>query len=142
VYVSKDARLINATPHEVPAEWMLLKQRVPAQVDTLEQINGAQGYGTLLVVPNGQTVETAFDFALPASALTSDGKAFTYNLLVPKQSGTNATPFNLTIELPSGAEVLGASSSWKVDANKWQTTVALEEDTMFKLMFRLRIDPE
>ncbi|MBI5715001.1 MAG: DUF4012 domain-containing protein, partial [Chloroflexi bacterium] len=40
VYVSKDARLINATPHDIPAEWMLLKQSVPAQVDTLEQING------------------------------------------------------------------------------------------------------
>jgi len=138
LYVPKDARLINATPHEVPAEWMLLKQSVPAQVDTLEQINGAQGYGTLLVVPNGQTVETTFDFALPASALTSDGKTFTYHLYVQKQAGTNSTPFNLTIELPNGAEVLNAPLSWKVDGNTLQAAISLDEDTAFKLTFQRR----
>ncbi len=138
LYVPKDARLINATPHEVPAEWMLLKQSVPAQVDTLEQINGAQGYGTLLVVPNGQTVETTFDFALPASALTSDGKIFTYHLVVQKQAGTNSTPFNLTIELPSGAEVLNGPASWKVNGNTVQVAISLDQDTAFELTFQKR----
>ena len=105
-------------------------------VDTLEQINGTQGYGTLLVVPNGQTVETAFDFALPASALTSDGKTFTYHLYVQKQAGTNSTPFNLTIELPSGVEIVTASTLGKMNGNLWQAAISLDEDTAFKLTFQ------
>jgi hypothetical protein len=104
----------------------------------LEQINGAQGYGTLLVVPNGQTVETTFDFALPASALTLDGKTFMYNLLVQKQSGTSLTPFNLTLELPSNSEILNAPSSWKVDGNTLRVAISLDQDTSFKLAFQRR----
>jgi len=138
VYVSKDARLIDAAPRQVPAEWMLLKQSIPAQVDTLEQINGTQGYGTLLVVPNGQTVETTFDFALPASAVISNGKTFTYRLYVQKQAGTSAAPFNLTIELPSNVEPIDTSMFSKVDGNMWQTTVALDEDASIILKFQSR----
>jgi hypothetical protein len=136
VYVPKDARLLNATPHEVPAEWMLLSQSVPAQIDTLEQLNGAQGYGTLFVVPNGETVETTFDFALPATALISNGKTFTYRLFVQKQAGTGSTPFHLTIELPSGVEILSSSTIGEVEGNAWRTTLAIDHDTAFNLTFQ------
>ncbi|MBI5715002.1 MAG: hypothetical protein HZC38_16510 [Chloroflexi bacterium] len=89
-------------------------------------------------MPNGQTIETTFDFALPASALTSDGKTFTYQLYVQKQAGTNLTPFNLTIELPSGVEVLDAPASWKVDGSTLQAAISLDQDTPFKLTFKKR----
>jgi len=42
----------GATHNFVPANWMLIKQDVPARVDTLDEgIAGVQAFGTLQVVP-------------------------------------------------------------------------------------------
>ena len=51
---------------------MILGQTVPPQVDILdEKIEGIRGFGTLKVVPGGESLATSFRFALPASVIQS-----------------------------------------------------------------------
>ncbi|MCK6540415.1 MAG: DUF4012 domain-containing protein, partial [Anaerolineales bacterium] len=67
-YKQAGVELTDAALHEIPAEWMLLERSVPARVDELdEQLDGARGFGALIVVPGGQSLSTSFEFSLPTS---------------------------------------------------------------------------
>ncbi len=104
VYMAKGAELIEATPQYVPANWLIVKKDVAARVDNLvEEINGIQAFGTLQVVPGGESVATSFRFSLPASIVQSEFGRSIYHLLIQKQPGTLAVPFTLRVHLPNNA---------------------------------------
>ena len=109
VYSTQATTLLSATPQSIPASWMILKQAIPAHVDTLdEDESGLQGFGTMLVVPGGQTLSTSFRFALPSGqvlSMDSTGRTFTYHLTIRKQPGTLAVPLILHIRLPDNVMV-------------------------------------
>lgn len=138
VYGPDGARLLEATPHGVPAANMLLDQAVPPQVDPLENINGAVGYGTLLLVAVGETVETRFGFALPAGVLAAADGATIYRLRIQKQPGTQANPVNLHIRLPDGAQFVRATPAGAVINGWWEATVDLQTDQDISLTFQTR----
>ena len=104
VYKQAGVQLLDASPHAIPAEWMLLGQAVPARVDELDEgLDGVQGFGTLLVVPGGQTWNTGFSFALPPSVLNHmpDTTRYSYHLEIRKQPGTRANPVVIRVHLPN-----------------------------------------
>jgi hypothetical protein len=106
VYRPAEVELLSATPHAVPGGQMLLGQYVPARVDDIdEELAGIRGFGTLLVVPAGESLTTSFQFALPGTLLSSQGtpRKLTYRLHVQKQPGTLAVPLTVRIHLPSRA---------------------------------------
>jgi hypothetical protein len=106
IYMPSGTKLLEATPQFVPANWMLIKQDVPARVDNLnEGIAGVQAFGTLQVVPGGESVVTTFRFALPASILQSGVGQSIYHLLVQKQPGTLAEPITIRVHLPNNASI-------------------------------------
>ncbi len=138
-YKQAGVELTSAAPHEIPAEWMLLGRSVPARVDLVEEgVDGVQGYGTLLVVPGGQTLQTAFEFSLPPSVISQqpDG-LFTYRLKVQKQPGTLAHPLTIRLQLPAGAllEQTSLPASRQQDALLFQTS--LRTDVYLKVLFRV-----
>ena len=77
--------------------------RCAARVDTLDNdgIAGVQAFGTLQVVPGGESVVTTFRFALPASIVQSGTGQSIYHLLVQKQPGTLAEPITIRVHLPN-----------------------------------------
>lgn len=108
VYKQQGVELLDASPHAIPGDWMLLDRAVPARVDDLEEeIPGVRGFGTLLVVPGGQSLNTGFQFALPESILTREGASgqISYHLKVQKQPGTLAIPITIRVHLPERASV-------------------------------------
>ncbi|HUH99251.1 MAG TPA: DUF4012 domain-containing protein [Anaerolineales bacterium] len=138
VYTLQGSALLAATPHAIPAAWMILDQAVPAQVDTLdEEIAGVQGYGTLLVVPGGQTVETSFRFGLPPRVISSgpDPKQMTYSLKVQKQPGTLAIPLTVRIHLPAGAAILSAPAGSLVQSDNLLIKTDLTQDVELEVVF-------
>ncbi len=138
VYTLQGTTLLDATPHAVPAAWMILNQDVPAQVDTLdEEIDGVQGYGTLLVVPGGQTLETAFRFRLPARVLSDgpDPNQMTYRLKVQKQPGTLAIPLTVRIHLPSGTAILSAPAGSLIQSDNLLINTNLTQDVELDVVF-------
>ena len=139
IYRPAGTRLLAATPHAIPAESTLSETAIPAQVDDLhsEDIPGAQVFGTLVLVRQRETVQTGFDFALPAFVLQPvKSGGWTYTLTVQKQPGTLAVPLTLKIRLPQGASLL--SSSLKPDEtgpDGLLYNLKLVEDVVLKLAF-------
>jgi hypothetical protein len=138
VYKQSGVELLDASPHEIPAEWILLETRVPARVDVLdEDIDGIQGFGTLLVVPGGQSLNTGFDFALPASVIShEDGSnRFTYSLKVQKQPGRLADPLLIRIHLPNRSQVDSVNLDALIQENDLLIETDLRTDVYLEVVF-------
>jgi len=138
VFVPDGAALDAATPHAVPADWMLLGKPVPARVDPLnDNIPGVRGFGTLMVVPGGQTFETSFKFSLPAHVISFDPntKTWVYTLKIKKQPGTLATPITFRLHLPNLSRVTQTSPSAVLDGQNVLIETMLTTDTIFSVTF-------
>jgi hypothetical protein len=140
VYKQSGVELLDASPHDIPAEWILTKRPVPAHVDELdEEIDGVQGFGTLLVVPGGQSLNTGFDFALPASVISNDdgSNQFTYRLKVQKQPGTLANLLVIRVHLPNRSEVETVNMEALVQENNLLIGTDLRTDVYLELVFHV-----
>lgn len=139
IYRSNVAQLVDANPHTVPAEMIPWGIEIPARIDTLydESYEGVNAYGTLLYLPAGQTLETHFDFSLPADVLAYSGDEISYNLYIQKQSGTNATPIVIEIRLPINAEIIESSIPGIMQDNVWRISSTLQKDLHVLLKYRL-----
>jgi hypothetical protein len=138
VYVPAGTQLTNASPHQIPADWMLLQQPVPARVDTLdEKMTGVQGYGTLVVVPGGQTRDTRFTFALPARVVSPGAwaKQYSYSLKIKKQPGTIAIPATVRVHLPPGARVDTVNLKATIDGANILVETNLRNDVRLTVTF-------
>jgi hypothetical protein len=118
VYAPPGTELIEASPQRIPAEWMISNREVNGQVDILDdEVPNLQGFGTLMVVPGGQSAYTSFQFRLPDSVLVRDGKHLIYHLSVEKQPGTVAVPLTIRIHFPNGATVESSSPEVVLEGN-------------------------
>ncbi|MDX1377703.1 MAG: DUF4012 domain-containing protein [Anaerolineales bacterium] len=138
VYKQAGAELVDATPHSIPGDWMLLGRRVPARVDMLdEEMDGVNGYGTLLVVPGGESRGTGFDFSLPASIFDRDEDTgqLTYRLKVKKQPGTASNPLVLRIHLPDRSQVLSVNMEALIHDDNILIETDLRTDVYLELIF-------
>ena len=129
VYLPAGTQLLDATPQTIPAEWMISNQGVNGQVDKLdEEIDGLQAFGTLMVVPGGDSLITSFHFRLPGLVLAGDGHQVTYRLKVKKQPGTIAVPLTIRIHVPNGATVKSVYPDAVVEENHILLETTLRTD--------------
>jgi hypothetical protein len=140
VYLPAGTQLKSATPHAVSRDTMImLDENIPPRVDVLdESIQGLQGFGTLLVVPIGQSVETDFQFNLPAGILKSDLilRDLIYQLKVQKQPGTGAIPITVRVHLPQGSKIRSISPDGSITVgNNLLFNLALSEDINIRIEF-------
>ncbi|HEY9151399.1 MAG TPA: DUF4012 domain-containing protein [Anaerolineales bacterium] len=139
IYAPLGTTLISAVPQSIPASWMILNQPVAPQVDVLNEGEpGLQGFGTMLVVPGGQTITTTMQFALPAAQiLMKDAVAhtLTYNLTIRKQPGTVAVPLTLRIHLPNNVDIISASSGGTVQGKNLLFQTNLNTDVNVQVVF-------
>lgn len=139
VYRGAGVELLNASPHEIPAEWILTERTVPPRVDLLDEgIEGVQGYGVLLVVPGGQTLETGFEFALPVLVVSQDESGnFTYRLKVQKQPGTLANPLTIRVHLPRGSTLAKTNLPANLQGSALLVETSLRTDVYLEVTFRV-----
>jgi hypothetical protein len=139
VYTPPGTQLISAIPQAVPAEQTLREVAVPARVDLLGQddITGAEAFGTLVVIQQGNTVQTSFDFRLPATVMEQDsaGGLWTYRLRVQKQPGTISIPLTVIIRLPDGAQLINPPAGFQRQENDWIFIADLKQDILLELVF-------
>ncbi|NTW09035.1 MAG: DUF4012 domain-containing protein, partial [Anaerolineaceae bacterium] len=141
VYKQSGVELVDASPHEIPAEWIILGRTVPARVDLLdEEIDGVQGFGTLLVVPGGQSLSTGFEFSLPASVIShAEGSdRFTYRLKVQKQPGRLADPLVIRIHLPNRSQVETVNLEALVQGDDLLIETDLRTDVYLEVVFHVQ----
>lgn len=140
VYKQQGVELLEASPHAIPGEWMLLGRGVPARVDELEEeIPGVRGFGTLLVVPGGQSWNTGFEFALPPAVLArlAGSNEFVYRLRVQKQPGTRANPLTVRVHLPNRAQLESVSLPAEVQDRHILIKTDLRTDVELEIVFSL-----
>ena len=140
VYTPAGSELLASTPHAIPAAWPLREQAIPARTDLLqdEGIPGVQAFGTLVVVPIQQTIETSFTYQLPAGVLKYDPQNHTwrYQLTVQKQPGTLAQPFIFSLKLPAGAAIVTAPPELRKTGDTWVWETDLHQDLRLEIVFR------
>jgi len=140
VYMPKGTELLDSGTQFVPANWLILKQDVPAHVDILDEgLEGIQAFGTLQVVPGSETLTTSFRFALPASVLKvgPDHNQFSYSLRVQKQPGTLAMPITIRVHLPNNASVLSTPAGAVVQDRSILYQTDLRTDLEFEIDFQI-----
>jgi hypothetical protein len=140
VFVPFGTQLMDATPHQIPADWMILKQPMPAQVDDLgNETTGFQAFGTLVVVPGGQTLDTRFEFALPPQVVTyiEGTKQYSYSLKFRKQPGTLAIPALIRVHLPPSAQLDSINLNAVVDGTSLMIETNLRTDVNLSVVFSL-----
>jgi len=131
-------KLQDATPQSIPADWTLLKQGILARVDELnEGIDGVQTFGTLQVVPGGESLATSFRFALPASIIQTDSGQSIYHLLVQKQPGTLAVPITIRVNLPNNASIQMAPAGAVIQGQNILYQTDLQTDIRFEIVFHI-----
>lgn len=137
VYTLPDTELLGATVQTVPAEWMILGQTVPPQVDILdEKIEGIRGFGTLKVVPGGESLATSFRFGLPASVIIqSDTGQMAYRLKIQKQPGTQGVALTVRLHLPDGTTIQTVPPGAVVQDQNILIETALVTDLEFEFIF-------
>jgi hypothetical protein len=110
-------------------------------VDVLDEgIDGVQAFGTLKVVPGGQSVDTGFQFALPVGVIKSEPNSSqkVYHLRVQKQPGTLAVPITILIHLPDNSTVQSVPSGAKIQGHIVSLQTNLSQDLEFDIVFTVR----
>jgi hypothetical protein len=137
VYAPLGTQLLDAAAQQIPGGWMILKQGVPARVDVLdEELNGLQAFGTLKVVPGGQSLTTMFQFHLPAQVLLKEGDRIHYRLKLKKQPGTVANPLILRIHFPNSLMVDSVSPDALIEGDHILLETDLRTDLVLSVDFR------
>lgn len=141
VYTPAASQLISATPFEIPQKWPLREKIIPAHTDVLdENIPGALTFGTLLVVPVGDSLQANYIYQLPAAVVTAeaDGKTFKYSLKIQKQPGTLAVPLAFHLRLPAGATITKAPPEMKIIKDIWVWKTDLRQDIEIAITFQIQ----
>ncbi|MCX6053380.1 MAG: DUF4012 domain-containing protein [Chloroflexi bacterium] len=139
IYRPDGVELIASTPHVVPAKMIPWNESIPAKVDNLTDENdlGVRGFGTLIYVPGGGSLETNFKFLLPSLILGTNDNLATYSLHVQKQSGTIALPLTIIIHFPKGAQLIDSSLKGSMIENIWTIKTDLRQDVDLTITFKL-----
>ena len=140
VYKPGGTQLLDGRAHAIHGADMLLGEALPAQVDSLyEEMEGISTFGALVLVPAGESVDTAFRFALPVNFIAGEEQSdsLVYRLKLQKQPGTLAIPLTLRIHLPSGAAVASSPQGSVIEGSNVLIHTDLRVDQTIEIVFRL-----
>jgi hypothetical protein len=117
---------------------MLLGRGVEAPVDVLdEELEGLQAFGSMMVVPGGESQQASFRYRLPQAILETNGHQMSYRLRIAKQPGTRAIPIAIRIQLPGGTALRSSSLEAVIDGNQLYYEASLRTDLEWEIEFWL-----
>ena len=70
--------------------------------------DGKTVFGTFLIVPRGQQVESSLSYTLPVSIVQADNAGWVYHLVWQKQPGATAWPVTVTVQWPDNKQLSSA----------------------------------
>jgi hypothetical protein len=141
LYVPEGASLVVATSNPLPPGSLYRKLSGAGagtgEPDIGPPEKGKQVFGTFFVVPPQESKEVHFTYELPSGILDGPGDGYRYGLLIQKQPGTMALPFQATVELPPGAELVAAEPQPDaVEGNILRYRLTLATDRRLEVTFR------
>jgi hypothetical protein len=109
LYVPESSQLITATNHVIPGEAHRFGQTWQGPAQVIAEMPGLTTFSAYFLLPLGQTVDSRYQYQLPAVVQTgSDGRQ-TYQLSVVKQAGSHVYPLTVTVTLPAGTQFVAAT---------------------------------
>jgi len=111
IYTPVGSQLLKAAPRAIDAEYLISGRDEPARVVELPPEAGKSVWGTLMLLPHGQTLETSFHYTLPPSISEKTDGGRRYHLLLQKQAGTAGNRAQVIVHLPQGSQLVRAFPS-------------------------------
>lgn len=107
VLAPANAELIAASRHPTkPGE--LISGLVSDGATRVSEEDGRTVFGTFLIVPRGEQVNSSLSYTLPVAIVQTQGAELRYHLLWQKQPGAAAWPATVTVIFPAGATLRDA----------------------------------
>jgi len=139
VYTGAEAKLLDATLHDIPGDWIMTGQPITGKIDVQEGEHNTTSFGTLMITPFNATENTHFKYSLdPATVLSQHDEIVEYSLNLQKQSGTQGVLTNVSVTLPPNSVLISAPSNGQLTGSQWATRFLLDEDMHFSLRFRVQ----
>jgi hypothetical protein len=136
VLVPPGADLIDATRHPTgPGE--LISGLISDGATRVTTEDDKTVFGTFLIVPRGQQINSRLSYTLPASVLQVRGDQLSYHLVWQKQAGAAAWPVSVTVLFPAGTTLLEAQPQpANLAANSATFQFDLDTDHEVSLIFK------
>lgn len=139
VLVPPGAQIANYDVYGYPAEWFThTRKPSPAKIDAIDE-PPYHGFGSMLVVPTGDTRDIAFNYTLPTDVVTQESDTHRYRLYVQKQPGAVRQPeISVHVCLPDGATFVSAiPTTTAFDDGCASTGGTLLTDATVEVVYRL-----
>ncbi|HRQ37717.1 MAG TPA: DUF4012 domain-containing protein [Chloroflexota bacterium] len=133
VYVPGGSTLTNSSSHEVPLETLAVAHQGwhgPAQ--TLNEFADWSTFANFILVPQQETVAVSLAYVLPEVVKVDGREQSSYQLTLRPQAGARPQTVQVTVTLPTGAQLLSTTPESTSDAN--QVTFTLQNDAVTTLM--------
>ena len=137
VYTREEAKLINASLHDIPAEWILTGRPIVGAIDSMPGEHHTISFGSLMVVPYNTTDSVSLEYSLPPQTvlLNPTDSTTTYSLHIQKQSGLSDIWMTVRIILPPSAKPIISPLDGQWQSNQWSNQFSLKEDTDLSVTF-------
>ena len=137
VLVPRGSQLVGIRTNPVPGEWMLSGRGDTGTVTVSQGEAGTHVLSTFLVVPFDETRVTVLRYRLPPGVLTEEAYGQHYRLKLQKQSGREAIPVTLQIDLPPQATLISAAPTpSRVSDHSLVIDLDLARDQTVDVIFR------
>ena len=135
VYVPGESHLWAASPRPTPAGYLLRGVGATGEAEVLPSEGEKAVFAQFLVVEQGGTLTTRFNYDLP-QVVELSGDQQTYTLLIQKQPGTDNTPVSLMVVLPPGSRLLTARPLPRVvDGETLKFELQLQTDVAVEVVY-------
>jgi len=137
LYVPQGSQLLQATRTPVPASHLLNGRGTSGEpvIEPLEA--GTTVFATFFELAPATRKEIHFEYEPPPEIVRREADGYRYELLIQKQPGTDATPVEVKVLLPQGAEVVSSEPDpVNVEEARIRYTFDLSTDRKLVLTFR------
>ena len=137
VYTPLDSKLLGATEHRIPEETLLNGKQGEWGGQTISEFADFTTFTNFLMVPHNQALTTEMRYALPETAVSTEGNQHTYQLWLRQQAGKDTESVTVTITLPENATVVTSSAPQPPTVNSRVVTfhLTLSQDTLISLTY-------
>lgn len=104
VYAPANSQLLDSSQHTIPGESLVRGQTLQNQAQTVQEVAGYTTFSNFFLLPRSQTLTTFISYQLPPQVVQNQQ----YQLLLFKQAGTQAQPWQIVVTLPENKVLTSA----------------------------------
>ncbi len=138
LYTPTGSELLSASSHPAPAELFVTGQAWDGAAGVVDDPSGLTVFDNFLIVPRQQSVTSVYTYRLPAGVAqpTVEGE-WLYELRLVKQAGAAAQTAQVSVILPSGAQLIASTPTpARVDGLTLFFDWTLDRDIYLSIRYR------